>query len=630
MAIESAAPEKTTTAQDVAGELTLDPGPEECPETIAALFLNSVQRYGSLPAIRRKVNGRYEPLTYQQLYEEVCAAARGFRALGLKAGDRLAIISENRPEWVYCDMACQLSGIVTVPIYPTLPSNQVEYILRDAQCRAIVVSDSNQLKKVVNAWGVLSELRAAVVMDPLSDTNGQTHPPDRRVLSLDTLRAEGADALAETAIREMAGRVSPDDLSSIVYTSGTTGDPKGAMLTHGNFASNANSISRIIELHTSDVFLSFLPLNHVFERLAGYFFPLQHGASVAYAESALRVKQNLPEVMPTVMIGVPRLYDGLAEGVQTSVSKAPARAQKLFHWATAVGKKRAAALEAGRSPGPLTAVLWSAADRLVLQKIRAKMGCGRLRYFVSGSAPLPRSTAEFLLSLGFGVLEGWGLTETSPVLTVNKPGDFRVGSVGLPIPGVEVKTTEDGELISRGPNTMRGYLNKPDATAEAIDDSGWFHTGDVGHIDADGFVYITDRKKDLLVLATGKKVAPQPIESRLAASPFIREVVVLGDRMSACIALIVPDPDRLTAKGRADGWTFDDQATLYALPDARKFIRSEIDRLSVGLADYEKIRQFALLDTQFTVEGGELTPTLKVKRRVVAEKYAAVIASLSG
>jgi long-chain acyl-CoA synthetase len=327
---------------------------------------------------------------------------------------------------------------------------------------------------------------------------------------------------------------------------------------------------------------------------------------------------------------VPRLYDGLRDGVLASVARAAPRQRKLFEWALGVGRRRGTRLAEHRRPDLLASLLWPLADRLVLKKVRAKIGCDRLRYFVSGSAPLSLETADFLLSVGIGFLEGWGLTETSPVITVNRPGNFRRGSVGLPIPGVELKVAEDGELICRGPNIMQGYLGKPEATAEAIDSEGWFHTGDIGRIDEDGFAYITDRKKDLIVLATGKKVAPQPIEARLKSSPFIREAVVLGDRMSACVALIIPAFDALTERGRKEGWKFSSESELCALSGARAVIKAEIDRLSTGLAEFEKIRSFALLAAEFSIESGELTPTLKVKRKVVMERYADAIRSLAG
>ncbi|HET6381838.1 MAG TPA: long-chain fatty acid--CoA ligase [Armatimonadota bacterium] len=615
----------TTSTTAVSGQTLSMPPAAECGEgaqTVGRMLLHSSSRFSEEVAIRYKLKGEYRSILYRELYARALSMARGFLAIGIEPGNRVAILSENRPEWGFVDLACQLLGVSDVPIYPSLPSVQVEYILNDAGARAIVVSDAAQLKKITEAWPRLKSLETAVVMD------GKTSD-DERVQGLDEMVRRGEESdFDETKVRELCERVAPDDLASVVYTSGTTGDPKGAMLTHQNFMSNVNSVVKILQVHPNDVFLSFLPLNHVFERLGGYYLPIRTGATIVYAESALRVKQNLPEVRPTVMIGVPRLYDGLKDGVLTTLAKAPEKQQKLFRWATAVGAKRAQALEAGRSPGIVTALEWAAADRLVLRRVREKIGADRLRYLVSGSAPLPRATADFLLSIGIPFLEGYGLTETSPVVSVNRPEHFRVGSVGTAIPGAEIKIAEDGEILCRGPNIMKGYLNKPEATAEAIDADGWFHTGDVGRLDDQGFLYITDRKKDLIVLATGKKVAPQPIEGRLKASPLIREVVVLGDRMSSCVALVLPAMDRLAEEARKQGWKFENDPELCALPEAKKLIRQEIDRLSGDLAEYERIRNVALIDREFTVESGELTPSLKVRRKVVMENYADVIKGL--
>lgn len=604
------------------------------PRTIGQMFLRSVEQFGKEPAILTKSKGPYLPTTYAELYAKVLDVARGLVDLGLKRGDRLALLSENRPEWVWVDLACQLLGVVDVPIYPSLPSGQVEYILRDSGCRAMVVSDKSQLKKVQDAWPQLPELGTVISMDGSAveeakgdDSGGSGHD----ILSLADLVERGKkNPVEETAIRQFASDIDRDDVASIVYTSGTTGDPKGAMITQWNFLSNAVAVHELIKITPKDLFLSFLPLNHVFERLAGYYFPLLAGSTIAYAESALRVKQNLPELQPTVMIGVPRLYDGLRDGVLAAIAKADPKQQKLFHWAASVGTRRGLAINVGKSPGLLTSLQWAIADKFILSKIRAKIGCSRIHFLVSGSAPLPRSTADFMLSVGIPFVEGYGLTETSPVTNVNYGGNIRIGSVGKAIPGVEERIAEDGEILCRGPNIMKGYLNKPEATAEAIDPEGWFHTGDIGHIDEDGYLFITDRKKDLLVLATGKKVAPQPIESRFKASPYIKEIVVLGDHLSSCIALVVPDLHRLGEVATEKGWTAGNEAELCALPEAKKFMRGEIDRLSAGLAEYEKIRNFALLDREFSIETGELTPTLKVKRKVVAANYADLIKSLSG
>ena len=603
------------------------------PETVPVMFLTTVARFPSRTAILRRAGNSWVPLSYQALCRHVMEVAAGLASLGLKAGDTVGLLSENRAEWVFANLACQLLGIVDVPVYPTLPPNQVEYILKDCGARVIFVSDNNQLRKIQSIWPSLPDLRAIIIID----TSGLVRPDEAasveggRIIALQDLIRQGADSqITEDDIRQAAAKVRPGDLCSVVYTSGTTGEPKGAMLSHWNFLSNVLTFNEIVDVDETDVFLSFLPLNHVFERLAGYYFPLLCGSSIAYPESALRVKQNLPEVQPTMLMGVPRLYDGLRESVLGAVAKAPAKQQKLFRWAYGVGERRARARQQRKRMDPVTSVEWAIADRLVIRKIRAKIGCSRTRYLVSGSAPMQKGTAEFLMALGITFLEGYGLTETSPVISVNLPDWTKIGSVGPAIPGVEISIADDGEILCRGPNIMQGYLNKPAETAEAIDPDGWFHTGDIGRLDEDGFLFITDRKKDLLVMATGKKVAPQPIEARLRTSPLINEIVLLGDGMSSCAALVVPDLDRLSELGREQGWEFSDTASLCALPQARREVRSEIEQLSHGLAEYERIRSFALVDKPFTVEGGELTPTLKVRRRVVAERYKALIGSLKG
>jgi long-chain acyl-CoA synthetase len=594
------------------------------------MLLRSAQIYGPEPAIRSKDGRDYKPTSYQDLFDTVITLARGLLEIGLGPGGRLAILSENRREWIWLDLACQLIGVTTVPIYPSLPAGQVEYILRDSDVTVAAVSDSSQAGKIHKAWDQLDALQTMIAIDEAAVDVGPC-PSGRRILSLGSIVDLGRNS-QHTAddVRRLAEHAQPDDLCSIVYTSGTTGEPKGAMLTHWNFTSNYQSFNEVLSIGPGDVFLSFLPLNHVFERLAGYYFPLSGGACIAYAESALRVRQNLPEVQPTVMVGVPRLYEGIRQGVLANVAKAPPSRQRLFHWAMGVGRRRMQAMEAGNPLGPRLALEWAMADRLVMRSVRQQIGLGRMRLLVSGSAPLMRETAEFLIGVGVTFVEGYGLTETSPVISVNRVGRFRVGSVGLSIAGVEVQIAEDGEILSRGPNTMKGYLNRPDDTAAVIDPDGWFHTGDVGHIDEDGFIFITDRKKDLLVLATGKKVAPQPLEAMIKASPFIAEVVVLGDRMSYCVALILPDIDRLAKYGADHQWVFGDKASLCRLPEAKQLIRSEINRLSGLLADYEKVRQFTLIDREFSIETGELTPTLKIRRKVVQDHYHDAIEAMAG
>jgi long-chain acyl-CoA synthetase len=596
--------------------------PSALRRSICELFQESVARHGDQAALLHKEGGAYRARTYRELAEQVRSLALGLERLGVTTGERVALLAANAPEWAITDLATLSLGAVTVPLYTTLPGAQVKYILADSGACVILVDDEKQWRKVAAVRESLPELRHIIMIAPRpAEAAGEG------VLAFaDVLESGRATGLPEAEWERRWRAVSSEDLASIIYTSGTTGDPKGAMLTHGNFASNAQAAAQLIEIGPGDTFLSFLPLSHVFERLGGHFLPLSRGASIAYAESLFTVQQNMLEVRPTIMMSVPRLYESMQSRILDTVAKASPLRQRLFHWGLRVGRAAVDREQAGQSIGLLLALQRTLADRLVAAKVRARTG-GRIRYFVSGGAPLPRATAEFFAALGLTILEGYGLTETSPVITVNRPGQIRFGTVGPPIPGVEVKIAGDGEILTRGPHVMAGYFNKPEATAEAIDPDGWFHTGDIGEFDAHGSLRITDRKKDILVLANGKNVAPQPIEAALKASPYIAEIVLLGDRQATVTALVVPAFDRLRAFARDRGLP-EEPAALTKEAEVRRLLKTEIDRHSTHLADFERVKRFTVLDREFSIDGGELTPTLKLKRRVIAEKYADAIAGL--
>lgn len=569
--------------------------------------------------------GAYQSISYREMVEQVRALAAGLTALGLEPGDRLALLSENRMEWALTDLATLCLGGTTVGMFATLPAGQIEYMARDSQARLFVVSDAKQLAKVVAVRDRLPGLRAIAVFDPPTD-----EPLPEGVYSLPQVLERGVrEGLTAEAFEVRRRAVRPEDPAAIIYTSGTTGEPKGAVLTHANFVCNALAVIRRFNIGGSDRFLSFLPLPHVFERLVGFYLPLAAGAEIAYAGSIFTVQGDMADAKPTVMASVPRLYESMAARIAEAGAKLPPRRRRLFDWALRVGREANLRRTDHRPLGLLLALQYCLADRLVLSSVRARTG-GRIRYFVSGGAPLMRETAEFFASLGLVVVEGYGLTETSPVITFNPPAAIRFGTVGTPIDGVEVRLAPDGEILCRGHNVMRGYLNKPEATREAIDPEGWFHTGDVGVLDADSYLSITDRKKEILVLSNGKNVAPAPIEARLKTSPYIAQAVLLGDRQNVVSALIVPDFERLRAWARESGIDAADDRSLVAEPQVRRLIKAEIDRLSRELADFEKVKRFALLDRDFSIDSGELTPTLKLKRRVIAEKYASVIAGMSG
>jgi long-chain acyl-CoA synthetase len=573
----------------------------------------------------RRVNGTYQAISYRELTERVRALARGIAALGFNAGDRLTLLSENRMEWALTDLACLCLGGTTVGMFTSLPAGQVEYIVQDSGACLFFVSEAKQLAKALAIRERLPALRAIVVFDPPAG-----EPLPEGVLSLAQVIERGeAGGLSPETFEARRQSVRPEDPAAIIYTSGTTGEPKGAVLTHANFMGNALAALRRIPVAESDRFLSFLPLPHVFERLVGYYLPLAAGAEIAYAGSLFTVQNDMADAKPTVMASVPRLYESMSGRIADTGAKLPPRRRRLFDWALRVGREAGLRRIQHRPVGPLLALQHAQADRLVLAKIRERTG-GRMRFFVSGGAPLMRETAEFFAALGLTILEGYGLTETSPVITFNPPAAIRFGTVGIPLDGVEVKLAPDGEILCRGHNVMQGYYNKPEATRDAIDAGGWFHTGDVGVLDADGYLTITDRKKEILVLSNGKNVAPAPIEARLKTSPFIAQAVLLGDRQNVVSALIVPEFERLRLWAKEQEITANDNVALIAEPRVRRLIKAEIDRLSKELADFEKVRRFALLERDFTMDSGELTPTLKLKRRVIHDKYAAIIAGMGG
>jgi long-chain acyl-CoA synthetase len=586
-------------------------------DTLSKAFWRSVEQHGEKPALLVKREKQYRPITYTELGRRVYAFARALHELGVRKGDRVAILAENCPEWAITDWATLCLGAITVPIYPTLTAPQVGEILRDSEPKVLVVSDKKQRRKACEAVEGTGLNPQMICIEP--DSGSET-PSFEQMLNQ-------PGALTESELRALVDASQPDDIITFIYTSGTTGEPKGAMLTHRNLISNIEAVLELIDWRPDDVFLSFLPLSHVFERMGGHFLPIYAGLTIAYAESLFTLANDMVEVKPTLMLGVPRFYASVMDRILASVRQMPPLRQKLFYRMLEVGKVYAQCWRVGRS-APLGVRLQHAVlDKLVAAKIRERVG-GRLRYFISGGAALPKEVAEFFHAFGILIIEGYGLTETSPVLTVNPPRAPRFGSVGKPIRGVEIKIAEDGEILARGPNIMLGYYKKPEATAAAIDPDGWFHTGDVGRIDADGYLYITDRKKDILVLANGKNVAPQPIENLLKQSELVQEAVVYGDGMSAPVALIVPNIDALRAFAKQAGIEADGDALLNHDAIQKRF-RQELERVNRELADFQRLKGFRLISKPFSIETGELTPTLKVKRRVVAEKYAHLLQEMA-
>ncbi|RFT16344.1 MAG: O-succinylbenzoic acid--CoA ligase [Candidatus Saccharicenans subterraneus] len=583
--------------------------------TLSRVFLNTEKNYRKEALMLVKREGKYCPISTDEFSQRVRNISAGLRAFGLKSGDKLIILSENRPEWVMVDLAAICLGAVTVPIYTSLTPPQIKYIINDSEARFVVCSNPEMWSRLEAIRTELPLVDKYIMIEDLAPAG---------VLSLREVEKEGEKLNRQNPgeFDKIAESIRPDDLATIIYTSGTTGVPKGAMLSHYNLVSNVQALRSVIEFTDKDTALSFLPLSHVLERMCTFAW-IYVGATIAYAESVDTVAQNLVEARPTIMVSVPRLFDKFYARVIDNVLSSSNLKKKIFFWALKTGRKYAQKKINREKISGWLKFRYGLAYKLVFSKIVEKTG-GRVRFFVSGGAPLSRDIAEFFYAMGILVIEGYGLTETSPVIAVNRLEDFRFGSVGKILPEVEVKIAADGEIWARGPNVMKGYFKKEAETREAFED-GWFKTGDIGYLDKDGYLVITDRKKDILVTAGGKNVAPQPIENTLKSSPYIANAVVVGNHRKFVSALIVPDFDKLEIWARENNVAFGDRKELAARPEVYEFYMKEIDRLTPHLASYEKIKKIALLDKDFEIEAGELTPTLKVRRKIVEEKYKDLI-----
>jgi long-chain acyl-CoA synthetase len=595
-------------------------GPRPAPGTLTKLFFDAVSKFNRPDALQVKVAGAYKPISHSEVADRERHAARGLSSRGVRRAYRGAILSENRPEWAIADFACLTAGLTDVPIYPTLPADQIAYILKDSGAVAIFVSTKEQAEKI-------REIRAQV--PALKTVIGFDEVPGLANMSMADLEKRGADGETSGSIatyRENALSVKPDDLATIIYTSGTTGEPKGVMLSHDNIYSNVEASRKAIPFEGKDVGLSFLPLSHIFERMAGHYMMFATGTSIAYAESIDTVAANMGEVRPTLVLSVPRLYEKMYARVLETALTGGFLKKKIFFWARGVADRWASEKLAGKEPGGLLALQYGIAQKLVFSKLKTRTG-GRLRYFVSGGAPLSPDINKFFYAAGLEILEGYGLTETSPVIAVNTPDNFRIGTVGKPIDGVEVKIAGDGEILTRGPHVMKGYYNKPEATRESIEPDGWFHTGDIGEL-RDGFLAITDRKKDIIVTAGGKNIAPQPLENKVKTNKYVAQAVMLGDKRKFPSMLIVPNFDQLErwAKNRNIIWT--DRAQLLRMPTIQAKMEQEVNQELAGAAHFELPKKIGLLEHDFSIEKGELTPTQKVKRRAIDKHYKTLIDSL--
>lgn len=592
------------------------------PNTIAGMFEKVCDRYaGRMDKIvyARKRDGEWKGVTHDELRHQVEAFALGLLDAGLVPGERVGIVSENRMEWVVADFAMACIGIVDVPVFPTLSATQLAEIFQDCSASAIIVSTRLQAQKLVSVLDRLPSVRRIVVLND----DAAIHPSFLTFASvLEKGRRSDDAATRRSKLSAMIQRVHSDDLLTLIYTSGTTGQPKGVMLTHGNITANIAGGLAAIPMSESDVLLSYLPLCHSYERMAGYYLAFCVGATTYFAESIETVAENLQEVRPTVATSVPRLFERIKMRVEHTASRKAGLANALFLWACEQGR----AWDLG-DRSFLRQARRALADKLVFARIRKRTG-GRLRFFVSGGAALNVDVGGFFRMVGIPILEGYGLTETSPVLAVNRVGDQTLGTVGPPLPNVEIRIASDGEICARGPNVMKGYWNNPQATSEIIDPDGWLHTGDIGEFDDAGRLRITDRKKHLLVTSGGKNVAPGPIEQEVLTSPLIDQIMLVGDGRDFCAALLVLDDESLKERYRSLGLVLGDTIAARHSEDTRRLVANELATIQKHRSKFEKIRRFAILDEPFTVDNGLLTPTLKVRRRAVEARWRDVIESM--
>ena len=593
---------------------------EKAPQTLNQAFLRTVAANPEREAYSIRQGDTYVGINWAEAAERVRQIAAGYNALGLQRGDRVAILSANMPAWALSDYACCFAGMPLVPLYPNLPSNQLQQIMEDCEARVILVQDRKQLEKVLRIIDNLPALEYIVMLPDEGVREGE-----ERLLSWQDLLERGRAWNQEHPgeIDRVAASIGPEDVFTFIYTSGTTGKPKGVMLCHRNLIANLRDALTRFEPLPTDVFLSFLPLSHVFERLAQN-FGMSVGGATRYARGILTVGEDLPVARPTIMVSVPRLMEKVWGNILDQAKSGPKLKYNIFKWCVRVGLATTRRKTEGRMIHPGLKLAGRIADRLLYSKIRAKFG-GRLRMVVAGGAPMQDGLGEKLQAVGITVIEGYGMTETSPVIAANSPVENRFGSVGKPFPSAEVKIARDGEILTRGPHVMQGYYKMPEETAAAIKD-GWMHTGDIGYLDSDGFLHITDRKKNMIVTSGGKNIAPQPIEFTLATSPYIEQVMLVGEKRNFISALIVPNYDLLRRDlNLGEGAELPSTEEIATHPEVYELIDAEIQRLSTELAQYERVRRFSILGSEFSIETGELTPSLKIKRHFVLDKYREII-----
>ena len=591
--------------------------------TISQMFLNTTDNFSNKYLYYYKKNNQWIGLKGKDIKNVVKEVSCALKALEIQKQDKVAIMSNNSPRWAMSDYGIVCSGAVTVTIYPTLIQNQVDYIIKDSNTKVIFVENKEQLTKAISSRDNCESLKKIVVMNDTYDGD------DEGIMNfLDFLELGNKYSNENNYdFDKVANESDSDDLLTLIYTSGTTGTPKGVMLTHGNLCANILATVKGIEFTDDDTLLSFLPLSHVFERMGGHFSSFSKGCTIYYSEGIDKVADNMGEVKPTLMLSVPRLYEKMYAGVMQKVKAGSSIKQKIFFWSLGVGQQVVEHSLMNKEIPFMLGMKHKIATKLAFSKIHDRVG-GRLRFFISGGAPLSQEIAEFFSSAGIQIMEGYGLTETSPVLTTNLPDQFRFGSVGKPIDGVKIKIADDGEILAKGPNIMKGYYNDEVSTKEVLSEDGWFSTGDIGEIDQDGFLKITDRKKNLFVTSGGKNVAPAPLENSLATSSYIDQVVVLGDKRNFISALIVPSFDNIKTYLESIDKSVSGNEAMIEHPDVLSLIDSEVSKAMNDFSNYEKVKVVKLLSDQLTIESGELTPKMSIVRKVVIKNNHDLIESI--
>ena len=591
--------------------------------TIAEMFLNTVSKHGNKEIFYYKKGNDWSSINGKTILYTVTDLSNAILGQNLLKGDRVGIISNNSPKWAMADYGVICSGCVTVSIYPTLTSGQTEYIIKDSGLKILFLENEDQLEKINSIWDKCPSLSLVVMMNDSFDKESE------KIVKYSTFLDKGMNFSKNNnkSFNNACESINEDDLLTLIYTSGTTGTPKGVMLTHKNLVSNIKATIEMQQFNNNETFLSFLPLSHVFERMTGHFSAFSIGARTYYAESIETVADNMVEAKPTVVISVPRLYEKIHSKIINGLKSAPALKKRLFFWALDVGKRVSLLTRNNQQVPFFLKIKHNIANKLIYTKVRGRFG-GNLKYFVSGGAPLSEKLAEFFHSLGILIVEGYGLTETSPVLTCNSASSFKFGTVGKALSNVTIKIADDGEIIAKAPSVMVGYYGKDDKTNEAIDVDGWFHTGDIGEIDSQGFLKITDRKKSLIVTSGGKNIAPAPIENAICNSIYVEQVVVIGDKRNFVSALIVPNFDAVKIYLTENNISCSDSKAIIDHEKVLDLFKNEIKNAMAGFAKFETVKKYKLLPSLWTIENGEITPSLKVVRKVVESNYKSLIDSM--